>query len=158
MVAISFQEQFLDALLRGDKQQTTRKQTERFKVGDVAQIYIEQRRRITKKPIRRMTVAGSGMVYERGYPLMEGYGHHTTNYHAHFLGNVEITEVFDVLPINSHNRSAWAKSDGFTNFTVADTWFTKQYGNDWMQRTWTVIKWNGWKEIYFLPENGDNQQ
>lgn len=160
MVAISFQEQFLDPLLRGDKQQTTRPQTERFKVGDVAQIYIKQRRRITEKPLRTPTRIGAAVIFqmiedEGRYPRPEcdaSFGYSVDPYYAHFLGKVEITEVFDILPINSHNRSAWAKSDGFTNFTVADTWFTKRYGNSWMQRTWTVIKWNGWKEVYFLPK------
>lgn len=161
MPALSFQREFVDALLRGDKQHTTRPQTDRFKVGGIAQIYIEQRRRITEKPIRRMTVAGSGVVYERGYPLMKGYGHHTTNYHAHFLGKVEITEVYDIQPyeMSGEELEAWAKLDGFngrygfTEVELADTWFRSRrgdgYGDDWMQRTWTVIRWNGWQERYF---------
>ena len=155
MPALSFQREFVDTLLRGDKQQTTRPQTDRFKVGGIAQIYIEQRRRITEKPIRRMTVAGSGVVYERGYPLMKGYGHHTTNYHAHFLGKVEITEVYMFKPWmhKGHGRhiyfEMWARADGFKNFHAADEWFTERYGDDWMQRTWTVIRWNGWQERYF---------
>ena len=47
MPAISFQHQFLDALLSGAKQQTTRKQTDRIKVGDVCNIYIDPRTPLT---------------------------------------------------------------------------------------------------------------
>jgi len=158
MPAISFQEMWLDDLLSGRKQQTTRPQTDRFKVGNIAQLYIEQRRRIIDKPLRHMTVAGSGMVYDRGYPLLKGLGHHTTEYHAHFLGKVEITEVYDMIPYGNPIRSIWAKEDGFDDFTAANTWFTKQYGDDWMLRTWTVVRWNGWVERYFLADQHEKKQ
>lgn len=162
MVAISFQEQFLDAILRGDKQQTTRKQTERFKVGDTTQIYIKQRGRITDKPVRQMTGAGTTAIADRvndpryyyppACPVVKGskYGD-MPSYYAHFIGTAEITEVYEMCPCDNSSRSAWAKADGFDNFACADTWFTKQHGHDWYQQIWTVIKWNGWLERYFQP-------
>ena len=70
MPAISFQRQFLDALLRGDKQQTTRKHTDRIKVGDTAQIYVEQRSSLTGKPIRVMTGAGTTAIAEVKVPKL----------------------------------------------------------------------------------------
>ena len=177
MSAISFQRGFLDALLRGDKQQTTRRQTDRIKVGDVCNIYIEQRRRIRDKPLRQVTRAGAEMVDakfsmpidKRTYPsptkfcgetiemdtskLYYAYGlKFYDRYHAHFLGKVAITEVYDMRPSVFFARNAWAKADGFTNFVCADRWFTERYGHDWYQQTWTVIRWNGWVARYFKPE------
>ena len=168
MPALSFQREFVDALLRGDKQQTTRPQTERFKVGDTAQIYIEQRRRITEKPLRQLTEIGY-YVMERltftksWYPAVS---YKPRPYHAHFLGKVEITEIYVFKPWlhKGHGRhiyfEMWARADGFDGFSstdpfgdehkvCADEWFTERYDDDWMQRTWTVIRWNGWQERYF---------
>lgn len=156
MPAISFQREFLDALLRGDKQQTTRRQTDRIKVGDVCNIYIEQRRRITDKSIRATTATGETVIGERidggEYPLPPNQYNYAQFYHAHFLGKVYIDEVHDMVPACNSTRSIWAKADGFDNFTCADTWFTKRYGEDWMQQAWTVVRWNGWIERYFEPK------
>lgn len=149
MPTILFQHQFLDALLRGDKQQTTRKQTDRIKVGDVVHIYIDQRSRIIDKPLRRLTKNGIAMMPMDRYPFPSI---NPLMHYAHFLGKVEITEVYDMCPCDNSARSAWAKADGFTNFGCADTWFTERYGHEWYQQTWTVIKWNGWAERYFEPK------
>jgi len=171
MVASSFQEQFLDALLRSDKQQTTRPQTERFKVGDIAQIYIKQRGRIVDKPVRQMTGAGTTAMADRvndpkyyyppACPVVELSNYSDMpSYYAHFIGIIEISEVYDIHPcdMNIDELTEWALDDGFDDLTDADVWFTKQHDNEWDRRWWTVIRWNGWKEVYFLPENGDNQQ
>jgi len=154
MPAISFQGEWLDKLLSCEKQQTTRQQTDRFKVGDIMYMYIEQRRQITEKPLRRMTESGSALVHSKigtgKYPEISGRERFGRSlYHAHFLGKVEITEVYDVLPTNSCGKEAWATHDGFTDFTAADEWFESRYGEDWMARYWTVIRWDGWKERYF---------
>lgn len=151
MPALSFQHEWLDALLRDDKQQTTRPQTDRFKVGDICHIYIEQRRRITEKPLRQLTEVGyyvmEGLMFTRSnYPAVS---YKPRPYHAHFLGKVEITEAIEMCPCDNSSRSAWARADGFDNFGCADAWFTKRYGHDWYQQTWTVIRWNGWQERYF---------
>jgi hypothetical protein len=147
MPAISFQHEFLDALLSGSKRQTTRKQTVRIKVGDVCHIYNQQRRRIIDKPMRKLTEYGHAAVcstYAGSF--------YRDSYHAHFLGIVKITEVYDMCPCDNSARSAWAKADGFTNFGVADKWFTARYGEDWYLQMWTVIQWDGWLERYFMPE------
>lgn len=155
MPAISFQEEWIDKLLSGKKQQTTRQQTERIKVGDVCSIYNQQRRRIIDKALRGLTDFGYGQMTQLSkrngkYPPLP-FTNPIRQYPAHLLGKVKITEVFDVLPVNSCNRSAWAKHDGFDNFTCADTWFEKRYGENWMSKTWTVIRWDGWQERYFEP-------
>ena len=154
MPAISFNQQFLDALLRGDKQQTTRKQTDRIKVGDICHLYIEQRNRITEKPLRKSTKLGYGLIASKiiakAYPGIPDRDY--MMYYAHFLGKVEITEVYDVLPINSCGKEAWAKHDGFDDFTTADKWFADRYGEKWMSQYWTVIRWHGWTERYFEPK------
>ena len=149
MPAMSFQREFLDALLRGDKRQTTRRQTDRIKVGDIAHIYIEQRGCIIDKPLRRLTSAGHYMMCERNY---KPSAFDKTLYYAHFIGKVQITDVFDVVPANSCNKTRWAVDDGFANFDDADDWFVARYGERWMCRTWTVIKWNGWAERHFEAE------
>lgn len=175
MPAISFQREFLDALLRGDKQQTTRKQTYRIKVGDTAQIYIEQRAEITGKPVRVMTGAGSTTIADRVNDVQYHYPAECPPspfrdkfepvYYAHILGKVEITGVDDIRPceMRGEDLKAWAQADGFKDFhpTVippdrlyygANMWFQQRYGGDWMERTWTVIRWNGWTGRYFEPK------
>ena len=150
MPALSFQEEWLDALLSGSKRQTTRPQTDRIKEGAICTIYNQQRRRITDKPLRQMTYEGIEMMEERGYPLIPEF--RRAEYHAHLLGKVEITEVYDMQPLQNSHRNAWARADGFLNFTAADTWFTKRYDTAWADRWWTVIPWDRWTERYFLPE------
>ena len=160
MPAISFNRQFLDALLRGDKQQTTRKQTDRTKVGDTAQIYIEQRVQLTDKPIRVMTGAGTTAIADRVNDARYNYPAECPPspfldkfepvYYAHLLGKVEITEVYDMLPLQcTCGEEAWAKKDGFAGYGDASAWFESNYGEGWVDRWWTVIRWQGWAERYF---------
>ena len=119
--AIPFFRTFATDLRSGAKQQTTRKQTDRFAVGDVVHITIVPRERCGAHPA----------------------------FCAHSLGKVVITDIYDVLPINSCGKEGWAKLDGFDNFAAADKWFEDKYGEDWMCQYWTVIRWDGWLERYF---------
>lgn len=155
MPAISFQEEWLDKLLSDSKQQTTRQQTDRIKVGDVCSVYNQQRRRIIDKVLRGLTDFGYGQMTQLShrngkYPPLP-FTTPIRQYPAHLLGKVKITEVFDTCLYNNSARSAWAKADGFTNFGEADRWFTARYGDDWYRQAWTVIRWNGWQERYFEP-------
>ena len=163
MPALSFQEEWIDKLLSGSKQQTTRPQTDRIKVGDVCSIYNQQRRKITDKMMLCTTPIGEEIILAKirseQYPAIPDEVYVVPEYYAHFLGKVEITEVyertFDMMLIRRSEHewrmaNAWALSDGFKDFWGADTWFTAKYGDDWMQQTWTVIRWNGWLEKYFL--------
>ena len=156
MPALSFQGAWLDALLSSGKQQTTRPQTDRFEVGDVVHIYNQQRRRITDKMLRRVTPLGEEVILEKimggAYPKIPDRVVVVPEYYAHFLGKVLLTEVYDMIPAECSSQSAWAKADGFDNFTCADTWFTKQYDEYWIDLKWTVIRWNGWLERYFEAE------
>lgn len=167
MPAISFQRQFLDALLSGTKQQTTRKHTDRIKVGDTAQIYIEQRAQLTGKPIRVMTRAGTTAITDRVNDAQYNYPAECPPspfrdkfepvYYAHILGKVRICEVSEILPCRmcrmpDNDLEAWAYRDGFRNLTDADVWFTDHYGEYWIDLKWTVIRWNGWVERYFKPD------
>jgi len=147
MPALSFQEEWVDRLLSCTKQTTTRPLTDRIKVGDVCHVYNQQRRRITDKSLRKLTADGIATMPMSRYPFPKPGMHY-----AHFLGKVIITEVCDRLPLRNSHRNAWAKADGFTNFTEADTWFTKRYGEGWVDSWWTVIRWDGWLERYFEPE------
>ena len=154
MPAASFQEGWIDKLLRGDKQQTTRQQTDRIKVGDILHIYNQQRRRIIDKPLRKLTLKGCFMLHDRGERDYPEYGSY---YHAHFLGKVEITEVYDINPseMSGEDLEAWAWADGFDDISDAAMWFRKHHNAFWMGQTWTVIRWNGWLEQYFLADEGD---
>lgn len=149
MPAQSYQERWLDPLLLSEKEQTTRPQTDRFHVGDTTHIYIEQRRRILDKPLRRMTYAGIDMVYHRSYPFIPEF--HKAIYHAHFIGKVVLTEVFDIHPceMSLPKFKAWALADGFADTLAAEDWFVAQYGEDWKDRWCTVTRWDGWQERYF---------
>jgi len=168
MPALSFQGEWLDKLLSGEKQQTTRPPTDRIKVGDVVHIYNQQRRRIKDKPLRRLTDEGYGKMEQlsrRGqmkYPSLP-FAESVRLYPAHFLGKVEITKVYLFVPVEmaTFELQNWAQADGFkdpnlgfTAFEIADTWFRSRYGDDWMHKTWTVIRWNGWMVRYFEPESG----
>ena len=152
MPALSFQEEWINKLLRGDKQQTTRPQTDRIKVGDIVSMYNQQRRRITDKPLLLLTATGLKMFRE-GYPFVKT-DRYEEGHHAHFLGKVEITEVYDIKPsvLAGAELEAWARLDGFDNFASARCWFEIRNGARWMQQMWTVIRWNGWQERYFKPE------
>jgi len=101
-------------------------------------------------PLRQMTVAGCGMVRARIGGTYYKYGAY---YHAHFLGKVEITEVYDIHPceMSGEELEAWARADGFHNFAVARCWFEIRYGACWMHQYWTVVCWHGWVERYFEP-------
>ena len=151
MPAISFQEEWIDKLLSGTKQQTTRPQTDRIKVGDVCTIYNQQRAQITDKPLRMLTVSGIGAMQNRGYPSVPNFLN--ANYYAHFLGKVKITEVYDIIPstLSGNELEVWAMGDGFDCWGDAYAWFESRYGDNWMEDTFTVIKWNGWLERYFEP-------
>jgi hypothetical protein len=146
MPAISFQPEFIDALLLSTKQQTTRQFTSRFHVGDTGHIYIQQRMPITEKPLRRLTSVGIDVMHERGYPEF----HHAI-YHAHFLGTVEIAHVIDIHPCNMDDEylEGWAVDDGFADFCAADAWFSSTYNENWMDDWWTVVLWEGWTARYF---------
>ena len=165
MPALSFQERWVDPVLRSDKEQSTRPQTDRIKVGDVCHIYNQQRRRIVDKPLRLLTATGLQMLRE-GYPFLKS-DEYKAGHHAHFLGKVEIMEVYDIRPcrMTGEELEAWAWADGFKNFHPtsriftkgiheddgANMWFQRRYGDDWMRKTWTVIRWNGWMVRYFEP-------
>jgi hypothetical protein len=150
--ALSFQGGWLDKLLSGSKQQTTRQQTDRIKVDDIVHIYNQQRKRITDKPLRHLTEAGMAMVQE-GYPFIKSEMY-ADGFHAHFLGKVVITQVRNIIPIEmcGDDLNAWAVADGFADFATARCWFEIRYGAQWMHQRWTVIKWDGWLERYFEPE------
>lgn len=166
MVAISFHEEFLDALLRDDKQQTTRQapkaqKVPRIKVGDTAQIYIKQRQAITSKPVRQMTSAGTTIIADRVndenylYPAdCPTSPHPQPTYYAHFIGTVEIVEAYQIHPgeMSREELEAWSQADGFKDRAHANQWFMEQHGKYWKKLSWTVIKWNSWLERYFEPE------
>ena len=152
MPALSFGGEWLDKLLSGSKRQTTRPQTDRIKVGDVCTIYNQQRRRIVDKPLRKLTVFGNAEMCFRGYPNVPLMLDDAGFYHAHLLGKVEIAEVYDILPIQcTCGENTWAKRDGFTGDHDAFVWFENRYGEGWVKRWWTVIRWGGWMERYFEP-------
>jgi hypothetical protein len=193
MPALSFQEMWLRKLLDGTKQQTTRRQTDRIKVGDICHLYNQQRRRIPDKQMLSPTRVGAAMIFqmiedEGRYPQPEcdkSFGYSIDPYYAHFLGKVEITEVYDIHPceMTEEELEAWAVADGFKGFhptgvfpeqlcalepganmwfqrrygddwmhKSANMWFQRRYGDDWMHKIWTVIRWDGWLERYFLAE------
>lgn len=170
MVAISFHKEFLDDLLRCNKQQTTRltsvaHKVPRIKVGDIAQIYIKQRQSIVTKPVRQMTSTGTKVVAGRvddinyHYPpscqVAEGSKYvDMPAYYAHFIGKVEIVEVYKIKPSEMSGKEveAWAIADGFKDFYHADMWFLRQYDGRWVDKSWTVSRWVGWLERYFEPE------
>ena len=171
MPALSFQGEWLDALLSSGKQQTTRPQTDRFKIGDVCHIYNQQRRRITDKVMRRVTPLGEEVILEKivggAYPKIPDRVVVVPEYYAHFLGKVEITKVYLFVPVEmaTFELQNWAQADGFKNFHPtnqiftkgihegdgANMWFQRRYGDNWMHKTWTVIQWHGWMERYFEP-------
>ena len=107
MPALSFQREFVDDLLSGSKQHTTRPETDRFKIGDIAQIYIEQRKNIMYKPVRIMTGIGTTAMADRvdnanyhypaNCPIVEYHKDELPSYYAHFLGKVEIADVLHNL-------------------------------------------------------------
>ena len=124
--------------------------TDRIKSGDVCHIYNQQRGRIADKPLRKLTADGIATMPMNRYPFPK-----SGMQHAHFLGKVRITEVNDFYPYDAPYDTVlanWAHTDGFDTVEDADIWFTKRYGEDWDMLSWTVIRWDGWLERYFMPE------
>lgn len=164
MPALSFQEEWLLKLLNGTKQQTTRQQTERIKAGDICNIYNQQRKEIIKKPLRNLTDEGYGKMAQlshrsqgKHYPEVP-FTTPARQYPAHFLGRVKVIEVYDINPseMTGDELDVWAWADGFDDFDpAAGWWFMRNYGEDWINQTWTVIRWDGWQERYFLADEGD---
>lgn len=169
MPALSFQREFVDDLLSGSKQHTTRPETDRFKIGDIAQIYIEQRKNIMYKPVRIMTGIGTTAMADRvdnanyhypaNCPIVEYHKDELPSYYAHFLGKVEIVDVQRFMPSEHWGDEGadivetWARKDGFKDFAAADEWFSNRY-EYWLDTEWTVIGWNSWIERYFEPKEG----
>lgn len=162
MPAISFRPEFLDALLSGDKQQTTRSippvppKRPRFKKGDVLQVYNQQRKRIADKPLLRLTDEGYSKMVQLSRKSQSNYPslpYADPPYPAHFLGRVCITEVCQITPHEMPETAltAWALADGFNSFAAAWCWFEIRYGAKWMHQPWMVVKWDGWLERYFEP-------
>lgn len=157
MPAISFSPEFLDAILRGDKCQTTRRQTTRFKEGDAVNVYIQQRKTISSKPPRTLTADGrQEMLRMRGiakknYPPVPIAPPRW--YPAHFIGRFSVREVYDLRMFaqSPEELEEWAVLDGFEDFYEADTWFINHHGADWMDSTYTVIRWDGLFDRYFEP-------
>ena len=161
MPVLSFQRKFLDDLLSKRKQHTTRPETTRFKEGDIVHVYIEQRKRIMDKPIRIMTGIGTTAMADRACstkfnypancPVVEYHKGDMPSYYTHFIGKVEIAEVYNILPyiMSESNLLRWARQDGFKDVAAADRWFTLQYGGNWYYNNWTAIRWDGWDEVYF---------
>lgn len=170
MPAYSFRRKWINPLLRCEKQQTTRPQTDQFHigvhVGDTGYIYIEQRRRIIDKPLRTPTPAGVDFIFrmiedEGRYPRPELHprgGYSVDPYYAHFLGTVKIAEVYTIHPceMSGEELEAWAWADGFEDIEAANVWFTAQYDEGWMQRRWTVVCWHGWQDRYFEADEVDD--
>ena len=180
MPAHSFGPEWINPLLRGDKRGTTRPQHTRVKVGDIVSIYNQQRRRIIDKSILQLTGIGTTTMADRvqdpvyNYPAecpvmsIRSPPYDLPYYYAHFLGKVEITEVYDIHPceMSGVELNEWAVDDGFHGFHPwssissngiqqdigANMWFLDRYGDGWMLRTWTVERWDGWLERYFEPE------
>lgn len=171
MPALSFHREWIDALLTGNKTQTTRKpQAEgkppRLKVGDLCHIYVEQRGKINAKPQYPTTVRGREVVLTKmidgKYPILASMSlslpprySDIREYYAHFLGIVEVTEAFTIKPstMTGENLEAWAWADGFFNFDAGDRWFVKHHTNEtWMDQRWNVYRWGKWTEKYFEPK------
>ncbi|NIA12158.1 MAG: hypothetical protein GWP10_21170 [Nitrospiraceae bacterium] len=138
MPALSFGKKWLDALLRGDKKQTTRPQTARIKEGAVCTIYNQQRQRIVNKPLRKLTAFGNAEMHFRNYQNVPDMLEDGGFYHAHLLGKVEIIDVHDIHPCEMAEAElkAWAVADGFKGFHPQTVPPDRLYdgANMWFQR------------------------
>lgn len=167
MPALSFMREWINPLLSGDKTQTTRKpvapgKPPRFIVGDLCHVYVEQRGKITGKPVYPTTKEGRPKIWQKIIddkypPPQEGrvFYEDLFSYYAHFLGIVRITDVATIQPstMTGEDLESWAWSDGFYDFDEGDRWFVKHHSDDlWADQKWDVIQWNGWVERYFDPK------
>lgn len=157
MPAISFMPEFLDAILRGAKCQTTRQLTYRLKEGDTVNAYIQQRKAVRSKPPRKLTVEGYAEMKRIGRIAKKNYPPVPITlprwYPAHFLGRFSVKEIYELHPLKQspEELDEWAIEDGFEDFYAADTWFLNHHGADWMDFAYTVIRWDGLFDRYFKP-------
>lgn len=157
MPAISFSPEFLDAILAGTKCQTTRRPTNRFREGMTVNAYTQQRKAILHKPPRNLTEAGLAEmrrmrgIAKKNYPPVPTVP--PWRYPAHFLGRFIITDVAEFHPslVSPDELDEWAVLDGFVDFYYADAWFIEHHGADWMDFSYTWIRWGGLFDRYFEP-------
>jgi len=167
MPALSFKREWIDALLSGTKTQTTRKPSSpgkppRFVVGDLVMMYVEQRGKISTKPMYPTTAKGQNEIYQKILkgiypPSAPGRVRFSDlqSYYAHFLGIVTVSSVSTITPseMTVEDLEAWAWADGFCDFDDGDRWFVKHYSYDhWDHQKWEVIHWAGWDIRYYDPK------
>jgi len=159
MPALSFKPEWVDDLLACRKLQTTRKpalpgKPPRIKEGDLCNVYISQRGRILDKPIRSMTPSGHEVMMRLSEDSTKSYpppGQETLQYFAHFIGKIEVTEVYEFCPAEMSTAAleGWAALDGFEDFDRGDMWFVRHYGDGWIDQQWSAIRWDAWAVRYF---------
>lgn len=148
MLALSAQVKFLDDILLEEVTKVTCPYTDRFKVGYIVGLFIDQRKKLITKPIRELTDIGYtemnrfSRISKRNYPETI-----SDNYPAHFLGRVDIIEVHHIHPSDHTNLSIDPKIVGLVG---TDESMTSLHGKNWKRKSWTVIRWN-WVERYFQP-------
>ena len=156
----SFKAQFLDDLLSSKKQQTSfLKGKQAYKVGEQIGIYNQLRVAVKNKPIRKLTEAGN-RYYWNNHHFWNSPCPVENSYFAHKLGVVTLTNVYEFTPVQhlgtDHGEDfldRWAKLDDFKNFHDAVFWFIENVGMDWMDKTYDVLQWQGWDEVYFYAED-----
>lgn len=164
MPALSFKREWIDALLTGDKLQTTRKPRlgkPSVTVGDHVHVYVEQRGKIDSKPVYPTTPNGAFLIHQK---ILDGkYPNPVAGiaqridldfYYAHYLGIVIVSAVETIHPseMTSDELEDWAWRDGFRDFDEGDLWFIRHHSDiSWSMQAWDVIRWTEWETLHYLP-------
>lgn len=94
--------------------------------------------------------------YPVNCPVVEYHKGDLQSYYAHFIGKVDIVEVYDIhlYEMSDDEIEAWACADGFKDFAHADMWFLRQYDGrwmDWMVRA--IFRTDGGKVNGVVPQS-----
>lgn len=64
---------------------------------------------------------------------------------SNYFGTAEVSNVRDFDPnlLSLDALEAWAIADGFESFAEADEWFTRVHSENWINKPWQIIYFEG---------------
>jgi hypothetical protein len=151
MVLLSFSvPEHVALIMDGRKRQTTRIERKNpIKVGDTLQVYYKSR--IPKyrcdgcidSECLQSEYNSPKMEYDDPTKKQRTVSEHCDDW-CNVFGTATVTSVTTLSKeIMDTSFLEWAQKDGFATRQETFEWFSKQYGDDWLNKNFVVIKFKG---------------